>query len=138
MVEELFFFDDFMVDFFSCWKCWRGYEIKIGDVKGDMFFVLLKKMFVGREMYVKVWRDRVYLLLGLVVNVEVLGIRFDYGDLWGEEKMVEIMIDVVRRMIMNDYLEWVDVLCYLRFLKEVLGLLFWVLDWKMNMVKLYY
>ncbi|KAK4665340.1 hypothetical protein QC763_0061400 [Podospora pseudopauciseta] len=137
-VEELSSLDDPTADFFSCRKRRRGYETKTGDGKGDTLFVLLKKMFVGRETYAKVWRDRVYSLLGLAVDAEALGIRPDYGDLWGEEKTVEIMTDVARRMITNDYSKRVDVLCYSGFPKVVPGLPSWVPDWKMNTVKSYY
>ncbi|KAK0662080.1 heterokaryon incompatibility protein-domain-containing protein [Cercophora samala] len=130
--------EDPTATFFSCRQRRRRYETKTGDAKGDTLFALLKKMFVGRETDAKVWRDRVYSLLGLAVDAEALGIRPDYEDLWSEEKTAEIMTDVARRMITNDFSGRVDVLCYSRFPKGISGLPSWVPDWQAGTVKSYY
>ncbi|KAK4205443.1 heterokaryon incompatibility protein-domain-containing protein [Triangularia verruculosa] len=124
--------------FFSCRKRRRKYEDKLPDATGDTLFDLMRKMFVGRDTRAKVWRDRVYSLLGLAVDGEVLGIKPDYEDLWGEEKTRDIMTDIARKMITNEASGRVEVLCYARSPKAVKGLPSWVPDWKTNEITSYY
>ncbi|KAK4452234.1 HET-6OR heterokaryon incompatibility protein (het-6OR allele) [Podospora aff. communis PSN243] len=121
--------------FFSCRMRRRKLDRGEEGAMGDRLYVLLRKLFVGRDTRATRHRDRVFGLLGLAVDAEELGIRPDYGE---ERTEASILTEAARAMI--EVGGAVGVLCFSQFpkLEDVEELPSWVPDWRANLQPSYY
>ncbi|RGP81300.1 het-6or heterokaryon incompatibility het-6or allele [Fusarium longipes] len=103
---------------------------------GDQLFMLLRKLFVGRETHATVHRDRVFALLGLAVDADRLGIQPDYN--LSEGSTERILTQTARALIEES--GRVDTLCYSQFpkLPDLASLPSWVPDWRSNLRPSFY
>jgi len=89
------------------------YEENVANT-GDTLFALLRRLYVENETEATDPRDRIYRVLGLSVDKEVLGIMLDYkGDDYRG-----LLTRAARAMVKTNGL---DVLSYSRFPKELRG-----------------
>jgi hypothetical protein len=106
------------------------YEENVPDT-GDTLFALLRRLYVENETEATDPRDRIYGVLGLAVDKQVLGIMPDYKD----HDYCGLLTRAARAMVKTNGL---DVLSYSRFPKELCGLPTWVPEWQSNMQQSYY
>lgn len=124
----------------SCRMRWQRLLRREPNAAGDQLHSLLRKMYVNRNTQATEHRDRIYSLLGLAVDADVLGIIPDYTNP-GNDGTARILTDAARAMITNSTSGRIDILCYSQFPKTPAladHLPTWVSDWRANLRKSFY
>ncbi|KAF5617314.1 heterokaryon incompatibility 6 OR allele [Fusarium tjaetaba] len=101
--------------------------------KDDELYMLLRRLFVELETNATVHRDRIFALLGLAADAEMLGIEPDY------EGSTELILTQTARTLIEKSGR-VELLCYSQFpkLDELSHLPSWVPDWRSNLSRSFY
>ncbi|KAK3317049.1 heterokaryon incompatibility protein-domain-containing protein [Apodospora peruviana] len=129
---------------FSCRQRRRKFDRGEPQAEGDTLFVLLRKLYVARDTGAKQHRDRVYGLLGLAVDTDLLGVKPDYMT----TETGVILTGVARAIVSTGR---VDLLCFTQGPKRILNyrsdgtvaenserLPTWVPDWRPGLRESYY